>query len=76
MAENVYEALVEAKITIDSHESDLYFPVTEQTTAILDKFPEDKKRVKMFVSQIAPHVFWYDLPFAYLPYWDAKRKRL
>lgn len=68
---SLYEEIVAAKIPIASHYSDLYFPVTEQSTAILAKYPDNKKNTKYFVNQVEGGT-WYDVPFAFLPYWEEK----
>ena len=54
---------------IDGHESDLYLMVTPESKKLVADY-EYKFSVKTFVSAIAPHVLWYDIPFAYAPYWD------
>jgi len=71
--ESLYAALVEAKIQIDHHESDLYFPATEQTAAILAKFPLQQQNATHFKCQ-TDQKLWVDVPFAYLPFWEAKQK--
>lgn len=65
----LYTALIKAGIQIDSHYSDLYFPVTEQTTAILAKFPKQKEIAKKFICNITKKPC-YDVPFAFLPFWE------
>jgi hypothetical protein len=71
MEETLYDAICKAGITTDYHESDLYFPVTEKSTAILAQFPQEAKNATTFAENRsgAP---WYDVPFAYTPFWDAK----
>jgi len=73
MPENLYSALVEAKIQIDHHESDLRFPTTEQSSAILAKFPLEQHNATQFRNQIDGKI-WYDVPFAYIPFWKAKQR--
>ena len=70
----LYGALLEAGIQTDSHESDLYFPHTQQTLNILKKFPIESANAKCFISQIE-HNPWFDVPFAYLPFWEKKQRR-
>lgn len=54
----------------DSHETDLYIPVNDQTRALIDAY-EFKCNVTQFTSQIDGKR-WFDIPFAYLPAWEAK----
>ena len=67
----IYDELVAAGIPIDSHESDLYVPVTKETIEILAKYPIHKKNTTMFRHQIKGQPY-YDIPFAYQPFWDKK----
>jgi len=68
----LFEALTAAGIPTDHHESDLYFPVTPTSTAILAQYPAWKASATTFVIQ-PEHAdrgqLWYDVPFAYDPYW-------
>lgn len=77
MEETLYAALVAAGIQIANHESDLYFPITPESTAILARFPLQKGNAKTFRNQAPPNVGerWYDVPFAYQPFWDKVRRR-
>lgn len=68
----LYKDLVEAGIETDSHESDLYFPVTEQSTAILQTYPQWTKTVERFRHSVNG-TWWYDVPFAFQPWWDARQ---
>jgi hypothetical protein len=63
---SLYEELVAAGIETDNHESDLYFPMNEQSTAILKA---RGMKCKTFVSQI-DNKRWYEEPFGYKPFWD------
>jgi hypothetical protein len=69
---SLYSQVVAQGIAHDHHESDLYIPVNAHTRVLLDDY-EHRDIVTMFVSQIDGK-FWYDVPFAYLPWWDAKAK--
>jgi len=72
MSDNsIYEVLKAAGIPMDSHEGDLYVKVTPQSTEILEKY-KYRKIVTSFISQI-DHASWYDIPFAYEPFWDSKQ---
>jgi hypothetical protein len=66
----IWDQVKELGIQFDSHETDLYIPVNEQTKELVGRW-KFKSIAKTFVSQI-DHKLWYDLPFAYLPAWEAK----
>lgn len=59
-------------IQYNSHETDLYLPVNEQTQKLIDAY-EFKSNVTKFISQIDGKP-WFDIPFAYLPAWHKKVK--
>jgi hypothetical protein len=65
---SIYQKLKNAGIPIESHESDLYCPVTADSTAIVKTY-KYYKNVKTFMNQV-DHTQWYEIPFAYLPYWE------
>lgn len=71
METSLYAELIKNGITCHSHYSDLYFPVTEQTTAILKQFPVEKSNTTTFKNQVEGGL-WYDTPFSYIPYWEQK----
>jgi hypothetical protein len=64
----LYSDLTNANIQTDNHESDLYFPVTEETKEILNKFPLQESNATIFKCAIDGKL-WFDVPFAYDPYW-------
>ena len=57
---------------IDHHYSDLYLKLSKESAAIVSGY-EYKNQVHLFVSQI-DGCAWYDVPFAYLPYWAERFK--
>ncbi len=67
---NIYEQMLALGVMIDHHESDLYVPVTPETTKLVNKY-EFKDNVKLFTCNIDIKP-WYDIPFAYMPYWEKK----
>lgn len=71
MNKSLYQTLVDAKIELNNHESDLYFPVTPQTTTILNQFPLMKENATKFVDNISGKLS-YDVRFCYEPFWIAK----
>lgn len=58
---------------IGSHESDLYLKVTPEATALVEHY-QFRSNVEKFRSNI-DGTFWYDIPFAFTPYWNAKEKQ-
>ena len=71
MSDGIYEQMKATGVEIGNHYSDLYVPVTEETTAIVKDY-EFKTNVTRFTNQI-DHKPWYDIPFAFTPYWDERR---
>ena len=71
MQEHIYDELVSREIQTDHHESDLYFPMTEETTEILNQYPDKFQSARIFRSNI-DHNLWYEVPFAYMPFWREK----
>ena len=70
----LYKALKDAGIETAAHESDLYFPVTPETRAILKRFPIQQWNATVFTNEAHPNIGerWFDVPFAYDPYWQAR----
>lgn len=68
----LFNQVKELGIQYDSHETDLYLPVNEQTQRLIDVY-EFKSNVTQFTSQIDGKR-WFDIPFAYLPAWEKKTK--
>jgi hypothetical protein len=66
---DLYTCLKQAGIETKNHESDLYFPSTDITRAILAGFPVLKSNSEAFTSNIDNQP-WIDVPFAFSPYWD------
>lgn len=71
---DIYQELLEAKVPLDSHESDLYAKVTPESAAIIKKY-KFHTNVSTFVSNV-DGLFWYDIPFAYTPWWEARIPKL
>ena len=63
----LYQQANEAGIEHDSHCSDLYLPVTNETKAMIAEY-EFKDNVTTFRSEI-DGTRWYDVPFAFDPFW-------
>ena len=58
---------------IGHHESDLYVPVTIKTTHIVKNY-EFKQNVTTFKDTVTGRLY-YDIPFAYQPFWENKLKQ-
>ena len=70
MIENIYKAVKEKGIGYSSYHSDLYIPRNEETTKLVNDY-KFKNNVTTFTNQVEGGI-WYDIPFAYSPYWDSK----
>lgn len=67
----LYQDLVENGIEIGHRESDLYFPLSEQTIEILKRHPLQNRIAERFINQI-DGTLWFDIPFAYIPFWERR----
>ena len=67
----LYDELVAAGCRIDNHESDLYVEATPEAERIL-RASDRWSTVKSFISQVDGKR-WFDVPFAYVPFWEAKQ---
>lgn len=65
----LFDSLKKAGVQYANHETDLYFPKTEETEEILKRYPVEHKNATTFRNQVEGGV-WYDVPFAYAPAWD------
>ncbi len=65
---SLYTELLAAGVPLDSHESDLYAKLTPESERIVRA---SGRSFTVFTSQIDGQR-WYDLPFAFDPWWDAK----
>lgn len=55
---------------IDHHGCDLYLCVNDISRALVAEY-DHKWMVETFISNIEPHVLWYDIPFAWTPEREA-----
>lgn len=67
---SIHQQLLGAGVELDSHESDLYAKVGPESTRIIE---ESGHSSSMFQSEVDGQM-WYDLPFAYDPFWRAKQR--
>jgi len=72
MIKSIYDKVIEAGIEHDNHCSDLYIPANDETRKLLDEY-EYKCNVTTFTSNIDGKR-WFDIPFAYEPYWKRAEK--
>ena len=65
----IYEELLAAGVPIANHYSDLYAKVTPESRVIIDKF-KGQKVISTFKNQRDNGELWFDIAFAYDPYWE------
>ena len=72
MATTIYDDLKNAGVQLDSHYSDLYALANDDCRRIVGEYRKAGTigPVSLFKSNI-DGLMWYDIPFAYLPYWEA-----
>jgi len=72
----LYDEVIRLGIPYDSHESDLYIPVTPETEALIGEY-EFRSNVTRFESEgtLLPRGMWFDIPFAYAPWWRRRAAR-
>lgn len=70
----LFDEVVQQNIPHASHESDLYIPINELTTALLKSHQlHGTACVTTFWNQVEGGM-WYDVAFQYQPYWQGKVK--
>lgn len=72
----LYDAMLNATTPAerDHHGSDLYIKATPVTMRIVDRYVFSSQ-VSSFRDQTDPRrALWYNIPFAYLPYWQGQRE--
>lgn len=72
-ASQLYRTLEAASAPMDHHASDLYVPVTDATRALIAQY-HFREMVTTFRD--ADGQMWYDIPFAYLPFWRQREVTL
>ena len=72
MTASLYGDLLAAGIPLDNHESDLYFLDTPESRAILAHWPDLAKLALPFWSNLETDEKWWDVPFAFLPWWEKR----
>ena len=66
---SLYSELLQAGVPLSNHESDLYAKATPAAREIIRRHRPSS--VSVFTSQI-DGALWYDVPFAYLPWWEKR----
>ncbi len=67
---NIFEEIKKVGVEYSSWQSDLYFPKNKTTDEIVSRY-EFKGNVTTFKDNITGNT-WYDVPFAYDPFWESK----
>lgn len=65
---NIFEEIKKAGVEYSSWKSDLYFPKNKMTDEIVSRY-EFKSKVTTFKDNVTGNT-WYDVPFAYDPFWE------
>lgn len=68
---SLYQDLKAAGCELDNHESDLYVLADDTALKVLDVH---RVRRGMFRSSV-DGAYWYEVPFAFDPWWDARGAR-
>ena len=70
---SLFQMVVKLGIPFSNHASDLYIPVTPETTKLLQSITIKgrKHHYSVFNNQVEGGL-WYDVAFAYEPFWSAK----
>lgn len=72
---DLYTQCVAAGIPTANHYSDLYIPVNEVTRKLVAEYAAaGGTQATMFHNQVEGGT-WYDVPFAYSPYWEEKQNK-
>lgn len=69
---SIYQALKDAGVPLDSHESDLYAKATPECLEILRIHKSNGLCATPFKSEIDGST-WLDIPFAFEPWWEARK---
>ena len=74
MEDTLYGEAKRLNIPMDNHESDLYLKVTHESQELIRKY--DKNLTATIFKNQIDNTFWFDIPFAYLPFWENKPRWL
>lgn len=77
MEKTLYYRLKEAGCETDSHQSDLYVIDDDTSRSIIEAYEAEEDAIplskKMFKDNREGRV-WFELPFAFTPYWERVKK--
>jgi len=73
MITEMYPEIKKRKIEHDNHASDLYVPVTKETLQLVEQYAF-KRNVTTFKDQTSGGR-WFDIPFAFTPWWKDKGRK-
>jgi hypothetical protein len=87
---SLYAECVKRGIPMSNHESDLYIPVTAETRELIKHFDASpcheksddsrllclpgERQYSTFINQVEGGL-WFDVAFAFLPWWEQRAKR-
>lgn len=66
---SIYDRLKEAGLELDHHESDLYVRATPEAYKLTAGQPNRS------TFRDSKGALWIELPFAYQPFWEGKKRR-
>ena len=69
---SLYTDLIEAGVDVSNWQSDMYAPVSDAVRSILAKYTTQTRSIFMSNVDGKP---WYEFPFAYDPFWEARKPR-
>lgn len=69
---SLYQELKQNGIETSHWQSDLYFPVTDESLAILRNHPLQYSNATKFTDEITKKS-WFDVPFGFMPFWEKIR---
>lgn len=73
-AKTLYEALRDAGVPLDHHESDLYAKVTDASRAIIGTYIKSAPLISSTFRSRLDGELWFEIPFAYQPWWEARAR--
>lgn len=69
----LFDKIESAGVPHSHHYSDLYIPVNPVTRRLIAEY-QYRDNVTQFVDNQTGEP-WYDVPFAYIPFWEARQKQ-
>jgi hypothetical protein len=74
----VYQECVNLGLEIDHWQSDLYVAKTKESIELMERLKKTNPKEVMNLTQFkgTDKRYWYEIPFAYQPYWNQKGLRM